>query len=170
MLYVELVAGLVLLLAGGELLVRGASATAVRMGVSPLIVGITLVGFGTSTPELVASLEAAFLGAPGIAVGNVVGSNTANILLILGLCALIAPIACDRATMRRDGGMMLLAAAACVVAALTGHIGRVQGTLFVLVLAGYIAWCLRQELRGGGDRAAARLEDCGDDVDERVAQ
>ena len=155
MLYLELVAGLVLLLAGGELLVRGASATAVRMGVSPLIVGITLVGFGTSTPELVASLEAAFLGAPGIAIGNVVGSNTANILLILGLCALIAPIACDRATMRRDGGMMLLAAVACVVAALTGHIGRVQGTLFVLVLAGYIAWCLRQELRGGGDRAEA---------------
>ncbi len=93
MTYLTLTLGLGLLVLGGDLLVRGAVAVALRFGISPLIIGLTLVGFGTSTPELVTSLEAAFLGASGIAVGNVVGSNTANILLILGLSALIMPIA-----------------------------------------------------------------------------
>jgi len=117
MTYLNILAGLVLLVAGGELLVRGAVATALRFGVSAMVIGLTLVGFGTSTPELVTSLEAAFLGAPGIAVGNVVGSNTANILLILGLAAAITPIGVDRATLRRDGTVVMLAALACLAAA-----------------------------------------------------
>ena len=84
-------AGLALLLGGGEALVRGAVQIAGRLGLSPLVIGLTIVGFGTSTPELVTSIEAALIGAPGIAVGNVVGSNIANILLILGAAVLLAP-------------------------------------------------------------------------------
>jgi len=85
-----LLGGLALLAAGGELLVRGAVRVAERLGVSPLLIGLTLVGFGTSMPELVTSVQAASVGSPGIAVGNAVGSNIANILLILGAAALLA--------------------------------------------------------------------------------
>ena len=145
--YLELVGGFILLLAGGELLVRGAGATAARLGVPPLMVAITLVGFGTSTPELVTSLEAAFLGSPGIAIGNVVGSNIANILLILGLAGVIAPVRVARATLRRDGLVTLLAALACVVAVALGHIGRLQGAVFVALLLLYVAWSYLQERR-----------------------
>jgi cation:H+ antiporter len=91
--WTEIALGLVLLLAGGELLVRGAVATAKSLGVSPLLIGLTLVGFGTSTPELVTSVTAALNNSPGIAVGNVVGSNTANILFILGMSAITYPLA-----------------------------------------------------------------------------
>jgi len=86
---VQLIIGLVLLLGGGEAMVKGSIAVAKRLGVSPLLIGLTLVGFGTSTPELVASLQAALIGAPGIAIGNIVGSTIANILLVLGLSAVL---------------------------------------------------------------------------------
>ena len=92
MVFLQLIFGFALLVAGGEALVRGAVSVAARFGVSPLLIGLTLVGFGTSTPELVTSLQAAFGGFPGIAVGNVVGSNVANILLILGVAAVIMPL------------------------------------------------------------------------------
>ncbi|HAC56984.1 MAG TPA: sodium:calcium antiporter, partial [Rhodobiaceae bacterium] len=83
MTYLLLVVGLLLLLGGAEFLVKGAAGLASRLGISPFLIGLTLVGFGTSSPELVASLQGAFEGYPGIAVGNVIGSNIANILLIL---------------------------------------------------------------------------------------
>ncbi|MFW6174523.1 MAG: sodium:calcium antiporter, partial [Chloroflexota bacterium] len=81
---IQLIVGLALLLIGGEALVKGSVAVAQRFGLSRMLIGMTLVGFGTSTPELVTSLQAAMIGSPGIAVGNIVGSNIANILLILG--------------------------------------------------------------------------------------
>jgi cation:H+ antiporter len=84
--------GLLGLVVGGELLVRGAVSAAKSFSISPMVIGLTLVGFGTSTPELVTSLQAALSGSSGIAVGNVVGSNIGNVLLILGIAALIAPI------------------------------------------------------------------------------
>lgn len=138
MLYLAVLGGLVLLVVGGDLLVRGAVASAMRFGVPTMVIGLTLVGFGTSTPELVTSLEAAFLGAPGIAVGNVVGSNTANILLILGLSALVAPMMVDRTTLRRDGTAVMLAALACLAAVLTGYVGRLAGSVLVALLMGYL--------------------------------
>lgn len=137
MVYLELLGGLLLLLGGGELLVRGGVATASRLGVSPLLIGLTLVGFGTSTPELVASLEAALIGAPGIAVGNVVGSNIANILLVLGLSAVILPMATTRGAFRRDGAMLLIAAVVMTAAALLGTIGRLAGAVFLALLLAY---------------------------------
>ena len=117
-------AGLALLFIGGEMLVRGAVTIATAFRIPPLVIGLTLVGFGTSTPELVTSLQAAFAGSPGIALGNVIGSNTGNILLILGLGAAIAPIAVDRAALARDGTVLALASLGCAALILTGEIGR----------------------------------------------
>ena len=88
--------GFACLLFGVEMLVGGAVAAAQRLAVSPLVIGLTTVGFGTSTPELVTSIQSALAGSPGIAVGNVIGSNTANILLILGVAAILSPIAANR--------------------------------------------------------------------------
>lgn len=145
MTYLALTGGLALLVIGGDLLVRGAVAVALRFGVSPMVIGLTLVGFGTSTPELVTSLEAAFLGASGIAVGNVVGSNTANILLILGVSAVIMPMAVAPAVLRRDGTAVLLAALACLIVVLTGYVGRAAGAVLVVLLAGYVYQTFRRQ-------------------------
>ncbi|MAM24695.1 MAG: sodium:calcium antiporter, partial [Rhodobacteraceae bacterium] len=99
--YLFVIGGLVGLLLGGEMLVRGAVALAQRLEIPPLVIGLTIVGFGTSMPELVTSLQAALVGAPGIALGNVVGSNTANILLILGVSAVLAPVIVGSAAFKR---------------------------------------------------------------------
>jgi len=136
--YLMLGGGLVLLTLGGDTLVRGASTAARSLGVSPLLIGLTLVGFGTSTPELVTSLTAAMAGSPGIAVGNVVGSNTANILLILGVAALITPIVVDRAAFRRDGWMLVIASAVCAAAVLAGRIDFIWGAAMLAMLIAYV--------------------------------
>ncbi len=145
MVYVELVVGLALLLAGGEFLVRGAVAVARRLGVSPLMIGLTLVGFGTSTPELMASVQAALAGSPGIAVGNVVGSNIANILLILGLTAVIAAVPVAQGAFKRDGTVLILATLLCCGFVLLGHFDRITGAVFVAALIGYIVFTYRAE-------------------------
>ncbi|HEY0833825.1 MAG TPA: calcium/sodium antiporter [Azospirillum sp.] len=137
MTVVELVAGLLLLLGGGEALVRGSVAVALRLGVSPLMIGLTLVGFGTSTPELVASLRAAQIGAPGIAIGNVVGSNIANILLILGVSSVILPMATTKEAFRRDGTVLVGAAVLLVLVVLLGTIERWAGAAFLVLLGAY---------------------------------
>ena len=100
---VKLVAGFALLFCGGEVLVRGSVSLARRLEVSPFLIGATVIAFGTSAPELVVSLKAAFQGAMGIALGNIVGSNIANLLLILGLSAIIAPVVVNRGAVLRDG-------------------------------------------------------------------
>jgi len=145
MVWVLIAAGLVLLVLGGDLLVRGAVAAATRFGVSPLLIGLTLVGFGTSTPELVTSLEAAFRGSPGVAIGNVVGSNIANILLILGVSALLAPVAVDRHGLKRDGSVMLLGTAAVLGLLAYGQIDRWVGFVFLAALAAYLYLAYRGE-------------------------
>ncbi|MFW8595431.1 calcium/sodium antiporter [Cribrihabitans neustonicus] len=144
-IWLPLLGGLVLLIFGGEFLVRGAVRVAERFGVSPLVIGLTLVGFGTSTPELVTSVRAALSGAPGIAYGNIVGSNIANILLIAGLAALIFPIAVQSAALKRDGAVMLAAAVVFAVLAAVMPVTRTAGIFFVLALAGYIFYAFRQE-------------------------
>jgi cation:H+ antiporter len=152
-----IIGGLVLLAGGGELLVRGAVQLAERMGVSPLLIGLTLVGFGTSTPELVTSVQAAMIGSPGIAVGNVVGSNIANILLILGLAALISPIAVGSNALKRDGVLVVAVAVLLTVVAFILPIGRVVGLLFICGLAAYLVYAWRQE-RSGTDGHTAAFE------------
>ena len=140
--------GLAALLLGGGALVSGAVALALRWGLPPLVVGVTLVGMGTSLPELLTSLRAAQAGAPDLALGNVVGSNTANVLLILGLTALLAPVAFPRATWRREGLAVLgVSVATALWVAVAGGLGRTGGAVFLAGFAAMIAW----QLRGGGD-------------------
>ncbi len=138
--------GLTALVFGGDALVRGSVAVATRAGLSPLVIGLTLVGFGTSVPELMTSLIAAFDGLPGIALGNVVGSNIANILLILGLSAVIAPVVAA-AIKGPDGWVMLGVTALCVGLMLMGQVGRGAGLFCVVLLLTYLFVTLRQ---GGG--------------------
>lgn len=140
-----LLLGLVLLVVGGELLVRGAVQLAQKFRISPLLIGLTLVGFGTSTPELVTSLQAAFAGSPGIAVGNVVGSNVANILLILGITALIFPVVVAKETFKRDGIVLAVSTVMCLGAVLYGQLTPILGAIFVASLAGYVYFAFRQE-------------------------
>ncbi len=142
-----LIIGLVLLLGGGEALVKGSVAIAWRLGVSRLLIGLTLVGFGTSTPELVASLQGALSGSPGVAIGNVVGSNIANILLILGAAVVILPITTNKSGFGRDGSVLIGASLLMVAVALTGELGRAAGIAFLLALLGYTVFTYLSEKR-----------------------
>ena len=162
-MWIDILIGLVLLLIGGELLVRGAVASAKSLGVSSLLIGLTLVGFGTSTPELVTSVTAAMNGSPGIAVGNVVGSNIANILLILGLAALIYPIAVDPKGFKRDALMVSISAVACTAVVLYGQMGMLIGASFIAVLIAYVVFVYRQET-AAPDEAALVAEHRADDA------
>lgn len=160
-----LLGGFVLLVIGGELLVRGAVAVAQRFGMSPLLIGLTLVGFGTSTPELVTSVQAALAGSPGIAIGNIVGSNIANILLILGLSAFIAPVAVGMAALKRDGAVVLAAALLFAAISVTGSLGQITGASFLALLACYIVYAYWQETsaaKGGHTAAYEKAEAYGE--------
>lgn len=139
--------GLAGLVAGGDLLVRHAVAMAQALNVSPMVIGLTLVGFGTSTPELVTSLQAASAGSPGIALGNVIGSNIANVMLILGASACLAAISVRPEGLRRDGAALMLATLAAVAVVLTGQAGRLAGAGLVLGLLAYLALTLTAERR-----------------------
>lgn len=154
--------GLVLLALGGELLVRGAVGMAARIGISPLLAGLTIVGFGTSMPELATSVQAALGGSPGIALGNVVGSNIANILLVLGVSAVITPVLVNPVAFKRDaiamGGATLLATGAVML----GVIGMVPGLVLLAALIGYIWWAYKSESAANDDechRHEAEAED-----------
>lgn len=156
-----LLAGLAALVVGGDLLVRGAVELARKLSLSPLVIGLTLVGFGTSTPELVTSLQAAFLGSPGIAVGNVVGSNIANILLILGAAAVLSPILIDGRALKRDGVVLALSALMCLGAVLFGRLSPVIGLVFVASLIAYVWFAIVQERVPAGE---AVLDTAGEPV------
>lgn len=140
-------AGLVLLTIGAEYLVRGAISLANRLGMPPLLIGLTVVGFGTSMPELLVSLQAALGGAPAIAVGNVVGSNTANILLILGVAAAISPIAARIPNLNRDLVMMLVAAVVMLGLGFWGVVDFWLGLTSFAVLAAYLSWVTHTDRR-----------------------
>lgn len=140
-----LLGGLVALLVGGELLVRGAVRVAEKAGVTPLVVGLVIVGFGTSTPELMTSVQAATAGSPAIAWGNIVGSNIVNVLVILALAALIKPIVLNGGNLLRDTGVCVAASLLLVALAFFGWHGALIGASMVGGLALYIARCYRDE-------------------------
>jgi cation:H+ antiporter len=127
--YLLFTVGLVMLFAGGEGLVRGASSVARHFNLSPMLIGLTIVGFGTSAPELLVSLQAAWEGKPEIAIGNVVGSNIANILLILGVAAAIAPLVIPARRLWRDLAFMLAATFMFWAMLFTGEISRLYGAI-----------------------------------------
>ena len=129
--------GLALLYFGGEWLIRGASALAIRLGVSSLAIGLTVVAFGTSAPELVVSVDAALSGANDVAVGNVVGSNIANIALILGLAALLRPAKVEAKILRVDAPIMILVSFALLALMADGRAPRLEGCLLLVGLTAY---------------------------------
>ena len=138
MLVASLLGGLLLLWLGGETFVRGSVTIAVRLRVSQLMIGLTLVGFGTSLPELVTSVTAAMDGAPGLAVGNVVGSNIANVLLVLAIAAMIRPVTSRPEAFFRDAAALAIATVAGAGLILFGQIGRLEGAILLAALAAYI--------------------------------
>ncbi|MDA4846986.1 calcium/sodium antiporter [Hoeflea poritis] len=166
--FLILIAGLTLLIFAGDYLVRGAVALAEKLGINPLIIGLTIVALGTSAPELFVSLNAAFTGVYGIAIGNVVGSNIANVLLVLGAPALIAPIAC------REGGIgfsLLVMATMTIVLMImmgSGVLTHLDGLALLGLLVIFLGW---QFVHARKDRASATLGgDYHDDLDELPAE
>lgn len=134
-----LVGGFLLLVVGAEGLVRGGSALALKLGMTPLVVGVTVVSFGTSMPELMVTVQSALAGKSDLAVGNVVGSNIANIGLILGAVALVNPVRVDRQFLRLDAPMALLAAIAFLAFLQDGTVGRFEGMVLLLGIFAYTA-------------------------------
>ena len=151
-----LVAGLALLVVGGEFLVRGASRLAAVLGISPLVIGLTVVAFGTSSPELAVSLQAGLGGNPDIAVANVVGSNIFNVLFILGLCAVILPLVVSVQLIRLDVPIMI--GSSVLLFALIGFDQKLQwfdGILLFGLLVAYTAWAI---IKSRQETAAAKAE------------
>ena len=140
-----LVLGVGLLTVGGEALIRGALSAARRLGVSPLLSGLVIVGFGTSAPELVVSVDAALNQRPDIAVGNVVGSNIGNILLILGLCALITPLAVKPLALRRDAVTVVAASVLFLVLVGGSALGPADALILLMALLAYLVWAYWSE-------------------------
>ena len=157
--WLMLIAGLVILTGGAEVLIRGSVALARRFNLSELLIGLTLVGFGTSTPEMVSSIQAALVGSPGVAVGNVVGSNIANILLILGVSAALAPIAVEPKSFQRDAIALSLATLLAVGVSFTGEFGRIAGAGFLVAIAAYITLAYLGERKAPASPETQRHEE-----------
>ncbi|WP_028990215.1 calcium/sodium antiporter [Thermithiobacillus tepidarius DSM 3134] len=139
--------GLALLIAGAELLVRGASRLAAAFGISPLVIGLTVVAFGTSSPELAISVQSGLAGQSDIALGNVVGSNIFNVLFILGLSAVITPLLVAQQLVRLDVPVMIGVSLLVLGLGLDGAFSRPEGGLLVAGLAAYTAFLIRQSRR-----------------------
>lgn len=156
-----LLTGLALIIFGADFLVDGSSAIARKAGISEFVIGLTIVGFGTSCPELVVSLTGALQGNADISVGNVVGSNIFNTLLILGMTAVIAPVAVTRSNSRRDIPIALLVTVLFVALGMTGQqISRWEGILFLLVFAAYMVYCFKSDT-GAQEEAGAKVKSLG---------
>jgi cation:H+ antiporter len=160
-----LVVGLTVLTLGAELLVRGASRLALAMQISPLVVGLTIVAFGTSAPELVVSLESGFKGESDVALGNVLGSNILNVLLILGLSALIVPLVVSQQLIRLDVPLMVLASVAVGVMCIDGSIGRGDGLILVSALLVWNVWTVRKSRTESKEIAEEYAREFGGDLD-----
>ena len=159
MMYLLIVAGLFLLFVGGEILVRGSVGVARKFGVSELVIGAVLVGFGTSMPELVTSLRAVGQGAEGVAVGNVAGSNIANILLVLGVAALICPILTKPSALMRDMSVLVLSTIIFGVVVYYDGFSRTVGLFLTLGLLTYVALTLFFDQHGDVDTATMHMDE-----------
>ncbi len=164
-----LLGGFVALIAGGESLVRGASGLARALGMSPLIVGLTVVAAATSAPELAVTVDASLSGSPGIALGNVVGSNIANVLLVLGASALVLPLAVSSQLVRADIPVLAGASILMLVLALDGSISRVDGLVLFLLVVVYVTVLVVVARRRGGANGAGGLSGFGE-LDAAVPQ
>ncbi|MFP6905318.1 MAG: calcium/sodium antiporter [Verrucomicrobiota bacterium] len=158
----NLFGGMVLLIAGAEFLLRGAAALAIKLGISALVIGLTIVAFGTSSPELVISARAAWNGESDIALGTVIGSNICNILLILGIACLIRPITIHRQVMKLDLPVMIGVSVALALILLSGGISRLFGILLFLGVIGYTVCTLKISRKMAREDEGIREEDIVD--------
>ncbi|HNE92044.1 MAG TPA: calcium/sodium antiporter, partial [Agitococcus sp.] len=144
-----LVAGLVILTFGADFLVKGASSLAGSLGISPLVIGLTVVAFGTSAPEMSVSVSSAFKGSAEIAVGNVVGSNICNVLLILGLSAIAASLVVQKQLVRFDIPLMIYASLIVLLMSIDGQISRIDGVLLFAGIVAYTVFLIKEARREG---------------------
>ena len=141
--------GLVLLIFGAEFMIRGAVSIARQAGISPHVIGLTVIAFGTSAPELFVSMKAALYGSPGIAIGNVIGSNIANILLMIGTVGVIFPFICTGRSLRRDCFVLFAATLVFIALAGNGMIEFWHGAIMLFCLAAYLTYCYYDDRRVG---------------------
>jgi len=146
-LFIQLAGGLVYLLLGGDVLVRGAVALARKYHVSPMVIALTVIAFGTSLPELVVVVQAALTGYPGLVFGNVVGSNIANILLVAGAAAIVYPLSYGEHSVKRDSIVMIAATVLLILLSANGILGRVEGAILLACLVGVTLITMREATR-----------------------
>lgn len=165
--FLLLAAGLVVLVFGGDYLVRGAVSLAERLNITPMIIGLTIVAFGTSAPELFVSLQAALDEAPGIALGNVIGSNTANVLLVLGAPAIIAPLAISAKGIRGSLVYMMTFTFGLIWFMYTdARVSHLEGLILFSGLVSYLVWQLIKAKRQRSQNGAAGAKVLADEVDD----
>ncbi|MEO0629435.1 MAG: hypothetical protein AAFY46_01740, partial [Planctomycetota bacterium] len=162
-----LVAGIALLVVGAEVLVKGAKRLATAIGISPFVVGLTVVAFGTSAPELGGSIGAVFKDSPGLAVGNVIGSNIANIGLILGLTAIVCPIPVRLSVIRKEAIIMIVATVGAVALMVDGA-HRVEGGVLSSALLGFIAFAYINGKRSADGEEASELVRAAQELDDEL--
>lgn len=169
MLYAGLamLVGLVLLVWSADRFIDGAAASARHFGMSPLLIGMIIVGFGTSAPEMVVSVLAALDGSPGIALGNAYGSNITNIALILGVTALIAPVLVQKPIVRVEMPILIAVTALAAWQLFDGSLSLSDGAVLLAVLTAYVIWSVMKNLKGG---AESIIEDVADELDNPQTQ
>lgn len=158
-MYISLIGGLILLLVAGDLLVRGAIALATRFGIPPLVIGLTIVSFGTSAPELIISMKAAFEGASGIAIGNVVGSNIANVLLVLGMPALIRVTQCSESGTRSSTVFMMAVSIIFTALCWQGVLDITAGIILLALLGFFLSWTVWTSRRAKNSTSSDLLDE-----------
>jgi cation:H+ antiporter len=163
--YLTLALGFVILLGSAELLVRGSVTLARLFGISPMVIGMTIVALGTSAPELVVSVNAAISGSGGLAIGNVVGSNIANILLIVGASGLIAPIMCDPNTFRRDGTVLAVSTVIFAILCWQGVLGMFAGVTLLGLFFGFLYYSYWRETHQADPEAAELHTQEGEEIE-----
>jgi cation:H+ antiporter len=165
--FIALALGLIALVGGAELLVKGAATVATRLGIAPVVVGLTVVAFGTSAPEFAVSIGASVSGNTDMSLGNVVGSNTANILLILGMSATVSGLIVTQRIIRIDIPVMILVSGVVFVLALNNLVGRVEGIFLFLSLLVYTGWLIRnarKDTKKVMDEYSESIEELEDEI------
>ena len=165
---VWLIVGVILLVFGAEWLVKGASSIATKLGVAPIVVGLTVVAFGTSAPELAVSVSGAISGNADVALGNVVGSNTFNILMILGLSAAVSGLSINQRLLRFDIPVLVLITVVVYLLALNGSIGRLEGVVLFVGVIVYIGWLLRGATKTESSEVQTEYQSAVDEVEGRT--
>jgi cation:H+ antiporter len=155
---IAILAGLTVLVWGADRFISGAAALANNLGVSPMMIGLTIVGFGTSAPEVLVSSMAALDGNPGLAIGNAIGSNIANIGLILGVTALFIPLTVHSSVLKREYPLMLAISLISLALMWDGELGRFDGLVLIVLLVAILAWMVRSAKTGSSDPIASEFD------------